>query len=228
MSLSIGNFSKSTSSQYVCLNRCAIIASTFSPLVPAPNKLSCKTNDEQHYPRYLFFLKQKHLLRTNIDCNFTFYVFPVFRKSYELDPHSLQLIKPHPIHLRVHWALPANLVTKWHGQELRKNADSAVIYLQDTYWYHYTSQSRKNRNHLFLYWISNFPALGFVNFDFSLIIFVGTLPTSCRCICLKFSLRPHFQISGYANGLASLLAVSHGIVVCSARHYGFINDGENM
>ena len=37
-----------------------------------------------------------------------------------------------------------------------------------------------------------FPALGFVNFDFSL-IFVGTLLTTCLYICLKSFLPPTFK-----------------------------------
>ena len=47
-----------------------------------------------------------------------------------------------------------------------------------------------------------FPALGLINFDFSLITFVGTLPTSCRYIGLKISPNPpHFQIPGYVTDI---------------------------
>ena len=50
--------------------------------------------------------------------------------------------------------------------------------------------------------IQIFSALGLGNFDFSLIILVGTLLTSCQYIGLKISLPPpppHFQIPGYVT-----------------------------
>ena len=66
-------------------------------------------------------------------------------------------------------------------------------------YYHYPARASKVE---IIYCFIEFQvshAVGSVTFDFSL-IFVGTLLTSCRHICLKSPLPP-FQIPGYVTGL---------------------------